>query len=61
MRGSPKESRPWARVEEGTPEGSRALRARRPYRERATQQVRYFAAWQDSEGDDNSKTVRTGR
>jgi hypothetical protein len=61
MRGSPKESRPWARVEEGIPEGSGILRVLRPYRERVTQYARYFTAWQDSEGDDNSTTVRTGR
>jgi hypothetical protein len=61
MRGTPKESRPWVRVEEEIPEGPSVLRALRPYRERATQWACYFAAWQDSEGDGNSTTVRTGR
>jgi hypothetical protein len=61
MRGSPKESRPWVRVDEGIPEGPGVLRAPRPYRERVTQCARYFAALQDSEGDGHSMMVRTGR
>jgi hypothetical protein len=44
MRGSPKESRPWVRVEEEIPEGPGILRVLRSYRERVTQYARYFAA-----------------
>jgi hypothetical protein len=61
MRGSPKESRPWVRVDEGIPEGPGVLRASRSNRERATRCACYFAAWQDSEGDGDFMTVRTGR
>jgi hypothetical protein len=61
MRGSPKESRPWVRVEEGIPEGPGVLRASRSYREQVTQYACYFAAWQDSEGDGDFMTVQTGR